>query len=135
VTARSGAHVIINPNEVTVMTAPPVPVNGTYYLSASLTLEIGSGDEVGCAFAQAIGSSEEQIGPNTNDTFESMALNGAAVLNKGDTPLIVCIDNTSNPLTQFGEGNLNAILISSSNGGSNAAAAQSPSRKLTIIKR
>jgi hypothetical protein len=62
-------------------------------------------------------------------------VNGAAALNKGDTPLIVCIDNTSNPLTQFGEGNLNAILISSSNGGSNAAAAQSPSRKLTIIKR
>jgi hypothetical protein len=42
---------------------------------------------------------------------------------------------TSDPVTQFGEGNLNAILISSSKGGSNAAAAQSSSRKLTIVKR
>jgi hypothetical protein len=97
-------------------------------------LVIGSGDEAGCAFAQALASSEEQVGPPANDTFESMAMNGAAALNAGDTPSIICVDLNSNPTTQFGEGNLNAILISSSNGGSNAAAAQSSSRKLTIVR-
>jgi hypothetical protein len=65
-----------------------------------------------------------------------MAMNGAVVLNAGDAPSIICIDANSNPTTQFGEGNLNGILISSSKGAvSNAAAARSSSRKLTIIKR
>lgn len=52
-------------NFVTVMTGPTVPTSGVYYLSASLTLEIGAGDVAGCAFAPE--SSEgtlEQIGPS-----------------------------------------------------------------------
>ena len=48
---------------------------------------------------------------------------------------IECNDLNSSTDTQFGEGNLNAVLISSSKGAvSSAAAAQSSSRKLTIIK-
>jgi len=35
------------------MTGAPVPTSGVYYLSASLTLEIGAGDVAGCAFARA----------------------------------------------------------------------------------
>jgi hypothetical protein len=140
VTARSGTHVLIDQGEntdITIMTGAAVPVSGVYYLSASLTLELGAGDIVGCSFAQSSSEdSEQQIGPSTNDTFESMALNGAVALNAGDAPSVVCIDATSNPTTQFGEGNLDGILISSSKGAvSSAAAAQSSSRKLTIIKR
>jgi hypothetical protein len=41
-------------NFVTVMTGPPVPTSGVYYLSASLTLEIGAGDVAGCAFAPGV---------------------------------------------------------------------------------
>ena len=67
----------------------------------------------------------EQIGPSASDTFESLALNGAVVLNAGEAPSITCGDTDSNPTTQLGEGNMNAVLISTSKGVSaNAAAAQ-----------
>jgi hypothetical protein len=47
-------------------------------------------------------------------------------------PAVICVDSNSSSVTQFGEGDLNGILISSSNGTS--AAAQQSSRKLTIVR-
>ena len=99
-------------------------------------LKISGGDEVACQFAPFSGeSSVQQIGPPANTMFESMALNGAVFLDAGQAPLIACIDFNTDPTTQLAEGNLNAILISSSKGAvSNAAAAQPSSRKLTIVR-
>ena len=47
-----------------------------------------------------------------------MSLNGEISLNAGQSPSIACIDANSNATTQTGEGDLNAVLISSSTVGS-----------------
>ncbi len=59
-------------------------------------------------------SSAEEIGPAPNTAFQSMSLNGEVSLNAGQSPSITCIDANSNATTQTGEGDLNAVLISSS---------------------
>jgi hypothetical protein len=79
------------------MVSPAVPAAGVYYLTASLTIEVDTGDTVGCEFAPTQAeSTSEQVGPSANDTFDSMTLSGAT--------------------TQFGEDGLNAVLISNSSG-------------------
>jgi hypothetical protein len=55
-----------------------------------------------------------------------LSLTGAVSLNAGDTPTVICSDANSNHTTQMGEGNLSAVLVSSSKGTS--AAAQPSSR-------
>jgi hypothetical protein len=68
--------------------------------------------------------------------FESMSLNGAVSLNAGQAPSINCIDANSNSTTQTGEGDLNAVLISSSATGSgNAASRHQGTSPLKIMKR
>lgn len=104
------------PNDpITVMTGPAVPTSGVYYLTGSLTIEVAQGDFVGCSFSPpASEPTNEEIGPATTDMFESMSLNGEISLNAGQSPSIVCIDANSNPTTQTGEGDLNAVLINNS---------------------
>ena len=125
VSAGNLQHVPIDggPNDpITVMTGPAVPASGVYYLSGSLTIEVAQGDFVGCSFSpQASEPTNEEIGPATAVMFESMSLNGEISLNAGQSPSIVCIDANSNPTTQTGEGDLNAVLISNSTVGSGTA--------------
>jgi hypothetical protein len=87
---------------------------------------------VACEFINQVAATTQQIGPVAADTFESMSLTGAVNLNAGEAPAVICVDSNSSSVTQFGEGDLNGILISSSNGTS--AAAQQSSRKLTIVR-
>jgi hypothetical protein len=135
VTAASGTHVPINGGSgdaITVMRGPAVTTSGVYYLNASLTIELGPGDIVACEFINQVAATTQQIGPVAANTFESMSLTGAVNLNAGEAPAVICVDSNSSTVTQFGEGDLNGILISSSNGAS--AAAQQSSRKLTIVR-
>jgi len=62
-----------------------------------------------------------------------MSLTGAVTLSAGASPAVICVDSNSSSITQFGEGDLNGILISSSKTGTSAAAQQS-ARKLAIVK-
>jgi hypothetical protein len=125
VSAGNEKHVLIDggPNDsITVMTGPAVPTSGVYYLTASLTIEVAQGDFVGCSFSPGSDeTSAEEIGPAPNTAFQSMSLNGEISLNAGQSPSIACIDANSNPTTQTGEGDLNAVLISSSTVGSGEA--------------
>lgn len=122
VSAGNEQHVLVDggPNDpITVMTAPAVPTSGVYYLNASLTIEVAQGDYVGCTFSPGSNvSNAEEIGPATNTAFQSMSLNGEVSLSAGQSPSIACIDANSNATTQTGEGDLNAVLISSSTVGS-----------------
>lgn len=125
VSAGNLNHVPIDggPNDpITVMTGPAVSASGVYYVSGSLTIEVAQGDFVGCSFSpQASEPTNEEIGPATAVAFESMSLNGEISLNAGQSPSIVCIDANSNPTTQTGEGDLNAVLINSSTVGPGTA--------------
>lgn len=118
VSAGNLNHVPIDggPNDpITVMTGPAAPTSGVYYLTGSLTIEVAQGDFVGCSFSpQASEPTNEEIGPATTDEFESMSLSGEISLDAGQSPSIVCIDANSNPTTQTGEGDLNAVLINNS---------------------
>jgi hypothetical protein len=118
VSAGNEQHVLIDggPSDpITVMTGPAVPASGVYYLTASLTIEVAQGDFVGCSFSPGSDeSTAEEIGPAPNTAFQSMSLNGEISLNDGQSPSITCIDADSNATTQTGEGDLNAVLISSS---------------------
>jgi hypothetical protein len=118
VSAGNEQHVLVDggPGDpITVMTGPAVPASGVYYLTASLTIEVAQGDFVGCSFSPGSSeSSAEEIGPAPNTAFQSMSLNGEVSLNAGQSPSITCIDANSNATTQTGEGDLNAVLISSS---------------------
>ena len=65
-----------------------------------------------------------------------MSLNGAVSLNAGAKVSVICVDAASSPTTQFGEGNLNATLISNSSGDVSSSAKASNARSpLKIIKR
>ena len=125
VSAGNEKHVLVDGgpgDSITVMTAPAVPTSGVYYLSASLTIEVAQGDFVGCSFSPGSSeSSAEEIGPAPNTAFQSMSLNGEVTLSAGQSPSITCIDANSNATTQTGEGDLNAVLISSSTVGSGQA--------------
>jgi hypothetical protein len=118
VSAGNETHVLIDggPNDpITVMTGPAVPTSGVYYLTGSLTIEVAQGDFVGCSFSPgASESTAEEIGPATATQFESMSLSGEISLSAGQSPSITCIDANSNPTTQTGEGDLNAVLINNS---------------------
>jgi hypothetical protein len=126
VSAGNEQHVLVDggPSDpITVMTGPAVPTSGVYYLTASLTIEVAQGDFVGCSFSPGSDESNaEEIGPAPNTAFQSMSLNGETFLNAGQSPSIVCIDANSNATTQTGEGDLNAVLISSSTVGSGETA-------------
>jgi hypothetical protein len=130
VSAGNEQHVLIDggPNDsITVMTGPAVPTSGVYYLTASLTIEVAQGDFVGCSFSPAsTESTAEEIGPAPNTAFQSMALNGEVSLSAGQSPSITCIDANSNATTQTGEGDLNAVLISSSTVGSGEMTPRQP---------
>jgi hypothetical protein len=105
---------------VTVLTAPAVPKSGTYYVSAPITVSLGSGDLVGRQLAPStIGNTTQQVGPGpTSQFFTSMTLGGAMSLTAGQIPIVICVDTNSNSLTSFGEGAITAVLIDSSNGAS-----------------
>ena len=139
VSAGNLQHVPIDggPNDpITVMTGPAVPAGGVYYLTGSLTIEVAQGDFVGCSFSpQSSEPTNEEIGPATAVMFESMSLNGEISLNAGQSPSIVCIDANSNPTTQTGEGDLNAVLISNSTVGSGTATARHEPGSPLKIKR
>jgi hypothetical protein len=119
------------------MTSPAVAATGIYYLTASLTIEVNTGDTVGCQFAPGPDeATTQQIGPAVNNTFENMALNGAVALTAGDHVIVICIDANSDATTQFGEGDLNAVLISNSTGAVSSGAKASNARStLKLAKR
>jgi hypothetical protein len=125
----------------TVMSSPEAPADGVYYLSASLTFGMGSGDEVACQFfPDPTEGSTQNIGPVSNSTFETMTLNGAVSLSAGQDVTIICINGNSsgnNTLTvKLAQGNLNAVLVSKSSGAvsSSAVRAQKSTPSLKIMK-
>jgi hypothetical protein len=127
VTAGNETHVPVDggPNDpITVLTGPPVPTSGTYYLTASLTLEIASGDFIGCGFPNSTESTAQEVGPAPAQMFASMSLNGAVSLTAGQAPTITCINANVGSSTQTGEGDISAILIDNSTSGSGNGAAR-----------
>jgi hypothetical protein len=122
---------------VTVMTAPAVAVSGTYYLNASLTIEVDGGDFVGCSFGPStLQPTAEEVGAPPNEEFESMALAGPATLDAGQAPSIVCINANVGSDSQTGEGVITAVLVGSSkNGdGSSAVSARQSLNRLALGK-
>jgi hypothetical protein len=104
-------------NPVTVLASAPVPSDGIYYLSASMTINVERGDTVTCLFAPAPpGGTSEKIGPPPNDMFQNMALTGAVSLRAGEVPSVICTEEVAAKRTEFIQGNLTAILISNSSG-------------------
>jgi hypothetical protein len=137
VTAGNETHIPVDggPGDpIIIMTAPAVSTSGVYYLSATITFQIADGDYVGCQFTPGSAeSTAEEIGPAPATMFETMSLNGAVSLSAGQAPAIACIDANSNATTQSGEGDLNAVLISSSSqGNGNPSARPQPSRPLRL---
>jgi hypothetical protein len=105
------------PNDpVTVLTAPPVPTSGVYYITASITVNVAGADLVACA---AVPDQTEpmtaQFGPSSATISTPLALGGALSLAAGQTPSVICIDANSNASTEFLEGSMSATLINSSN--------------------
>jgi len=104
-------------NPVPVLTSVPVPADGIYYLSASMTIQVGKGDTVTCQFAPAPpDGTSQRIGLAPAITFQSMSLTGAVSLLAGETPSVTCTDGLGTKNTEFSQGNLTAILISRSSG-------------------
>jgi hypothetical protein len=110
-------------NPVTVLTAPAVPTSGIYYITASVTIQVDSGDIVACAaIPNQIQAQTAQFGAPSNSISNALAVNGAVSLNAGQAPSIECIDANSDSNTNFLEGSMNATLIGSSNAASAGAA-------------
>ena len=113
-------------NDVTVLTGLPAPVRGVYYLSASLSIESIEGDRVGCFFApDPPRSSTQVVKPSSTETV-SLSLTGALTLDAGQRPLILCQNANRGSGTMMLNGNLNAVLISSSTSGVSTGTTSSP---------
>jgi hypothetical protein len=139
VSAGNLNHVLIDGglnDPITVMTGPAVPTSGVYYVSGSLTIEVAQSDFVGCSFSpQASEPTNEEIGPATATQFESMSLNGEISLSAGQSPSITCIDANSDPTTQTGEGDLNAVLVNNSTVGTGSPTLRHEPNSPLKIKR
>jgi hypothetical protein len=104
-------------DQITVMTAPAVPTSGIYYVTASVTVEVASGDFVACApVPNGIEFNNVQFGPAPANVSTSLVVASALNLTAGQAPGIICIDETANQGTSFVEGGLTATLIDSSTG-------------------
>ena len=124
-TASSGTNVSFPMANTlyTVLTSPGAPVSGEYYVSASLTISIAAGNEVGCYSPQQdstvinTASAGSSIGQ-----YVTIAADFTVTLNTGGTITIDC----EGGLTQSGQfvnGTLNAVLIDSSISGANTTRA------------
>lgn len=93
-----------------------MPSSGVYYITASATISVASGDMVACAAVpNQIEAQTAQFGAPSAAITTPLAVNGALSLSAGQAPSIICIDANSNQNTAFLAGSMNATLISSSN--------------------
>jgi hypothetical protein len=145
-TVRQNVALILNGglNAETIMRSGEAPVDGVYYLSASLNFELSSGDQVACEFSPGPEGTTQEVGPASSHTFVSMAMNGAVPLKAGQDVTIICINGNSNgtatQTVKLAQGNLNAVLVSKSSGDvtssdiSSAARAQKSAPSLKLMK-
>lgn len=138
VTTSSTTRVVLDegPGAATpVLTSPAVATGGVYYVSASVTVLPSNEDHVACMLApNAQGSTAEEIGNFSNDpTWVTLSLAGALTLSAGDKPTVLCTDENSNPLTDFGEGAMTSMLIGSSISSPSSVSLSHPSAKTTHI--
>lgn len=105
-------------NFVPVMTTPPAPAAGTYYVNATVMAYIGQGDGVDCIFGDAQGFPGifADVDPVANSTFETLPLNQAVPLTAGESLQVYCGDYTANGSTAFYDGAVTGTLISSATG-------------------
>jgi hypothetical protein len=105
---------------IPVLVSAQVQTTGAYYVSASVTLSIDTGDAVGCALDtpnQGVASSVANVGPVTNHTYETLPLAGSVYLAAGQNLEVTCADSTSDSLTSFTQGDMAATLINTAYGG------------------
>jgi hypothetical protein len=104
VQGSSTTHLPINGgrhDNVTVLAAPAVPKTGTYYVTAPMTLFLGSRDRVNCELsARQIGNTVQTVGFAPAVQFFSMTVGGAVSLTAGQKPSVVCEDENNDPNTQ-----------------------------------
>lgn len=121
ISASSSTGVALNTgvnNFVQVLSTPPAPANGTYYISASAMVYIGQGDGVDCILsdAQGLPGIFADVDPVGNSTFETLPVDQAVPLTAGETLQLVCGDYTANGATAFYDGGMTGTLISSATG-------------------
>jgi hypothetical protein len=99
----------------TVLAAPAVPKSGTYYVTAPMTLRLGSGDKVFCKLSpNQIGNVDQAVGQAPQDEYFSITVGGAVSLTAGQKPSVTCFSEEDDPSTLFIEGAITAVLIDSS---------------------
>jgi hypothetical protein len=104
-------------NFVPVLSAPPAPATGTYYVNAMVMVYIGQGDGVDCILsAPGLSGVFADVAPVANSTFETLPLDQAVFLTAGQTVQVYCGDYTANGATTFYDGSMTGPLINSAIG-------------------
>jgi hypothetical protein len=120
----------IGTSNTTVLQAASVPVSGTYYVNASVLVDMGQNDQAGCFLASVNGAFTNIFaiaGPFSSGTLEqTLPITGSMDLAAGDAPVVDCID--ANADTVFLDGAITATLITVANPASPTASRTRPHR-------
>jgi len=117
VSGTNGTETRIGSSNTTVLQAASVPVSGTYYVNASVLVDVFQNDQVECLLGSANGVFTTPffgVGPFSSGTLEqTLPLTGSMDLAAGDAPVVDCFD--PNAASFFLDGAITATLISSAN--------------------
>lgn len=98
-----------------VLVSSAVPATGTYYLSATINVTVGTGDTVICAAGDLSNVNDLPLAGETSSSgANSIPVNMAVQLNAGDKILISCAQEGSSAST-FDVGYLTASFVANSN--------------------
>ncbi len=109
-------------------TSTNVPTTGLYYVNASVMLVVAQNDTVACILADD-GVAEgtfSTVGPAVTQSYQTLPISEAISASAGDVLQVQCSGYTSSNVTEFYDGSMTSVLISSQAG--NAAAHASKSR-------
>lgn len=96
----------------TVLTSPPAPVNGDYYVSASVTIFVGSSTEVDCHSRVQHGFYQARYSQGAAPGYVTLPVNFVATLKAGNAMTIIC-EGSKDASAGFDSGTLDAILVDS----------------------
>jgi hypothetical protein len=111
--------VSLNDSLQEVMQTPAVSGSGTYYVNASVMLDVAPADTVRCALFNSVAGAGAWagVGPVTSDdgsgVYETIPLTAMVQLTAGTSPEVLCEDTTSNASTDFYDGSMTSVLINS----------------------
>lgn len=121
-----------------VLSAAAVTTSGTYYVNASVMLDIAQGDTVACVLGLSDGDQQlpyADVGPVANDSFETLPLTDTISLAVGDQLAVWCSDYTANSGTHFSDGAITATLINSATSGVKQGKAEHTVKLPTLPRR